>query len=383
MHRSGTSAIAGVLARLGIDVPGDMMLATKDNPKGYFENIDVFLRHEAFLREIKSSWDDPMISDDNEERLLDLANDIQNLVFVPNRSKQIFIVKDPRLCLTMPAWLRASVEAERQPKCLHIFRHPAAVGASLAARDGLEEKHSLMLWLKYVLLAERSTRKIPRCFANFDDLLANWTGLVEEVADRLTLPLQGASDIGCKGINGFLDQELCHHTTPDKEVAWQAGPGRMCQQTLIALKELEADPYDKQAMESLDQCFVRHKDCSDLYGDLFNDLRLKEANAERSFDHRMQILQDENTALIANLRRKQTDAQTTSEIEETRANANEASAAATKSAAISWRTILQNRRSEEEKALSSALVRQKTDELERAEKAIAVLQAEVRRLTDL
>jgi hypothetical protein len=39
MHRSGTSALAGVLARLGCDLPTQMMPANEFNPKGFYESL--------------------------------------------------------------------------------------------------------------------------------------------------------------------------------------------------------------------------------------------------------------------------------------------------------------------------------------------------------
>ena len=42
MHRSGTSALSGVLNLAGMDVGTDLMPSTDDNKNGYFENYKVF-----------------------------------------------------------------------------------------------------------------------------------------------------------------------------------------------------------------------------------------------------------------------------------------------------------------------------------------------------
>jgi len=39
MHRSGTSALAGVLARLGCDLPQTLMPTNDFNAKGYYESL--------------------------------------------------------------------------------------------------------------------------------------------------------------------------------------------------------------------------------------------------------------------------------------------------------------------------------------------------------
>lgn len=42
MHRSGTSAIAGFLNKLGITLGSNLMMPTEYNEKGYFENWYIF-----------------------------------------------------------------------------------------------------------------------------------------------------------------------------------------------------------------------------------------------------------------------------------------------------------------------------------------------------
>ncbi|MBE9481821.1 MAG: sulfotransferase family protein, partial [Bacteroidetes bacterium] len=57
MHRSGTSAITGVLKILGVNLGSSLMPPLEDNPKGYFENLNVFKVNEEILGSINSSWD--------------------------------------------------------------------------------------------------------------------------------------------------------------------------------------------------------------------------------------------------------------------------------------------------------------------------------------
>jgi len=58
MHRSGTSALTGLLDQLGIDL-GDRLLETQaDNAKGFFENKFVVQTNDAILEALGSSWDD-------------------------------------------------------------------------------------------------------------------------------------------------------------------------------------------------------------------------------------------------------------------------------------------------------------------------------------
>ena len=41
MHRSGTSALTGVLNRVGVNLGDNLVAPEADNPAGYWENLDV------------------------------------------------------------------------------------------------------------------------------------------------------------------------------------------------------------------------------------------------------------------------------------------------------------------------------------------------------
>ena len=51
MHRTGTSAVSGVLAKLGVQAPRSLMPATQDNPKGYWESRQLWALHEKVLQQ--------------------------------------------------------------------------------------------------------------------------------------------------------------------------------------------------------------------------------------------------------------------------------------------------------------------------------------------
>ena len=49
MHRSGTSALTGMLHRLGVALGEHLMPATNDNPRGYWEHADIVKVHERLM----------------------------------------------------------------------------------------------------------------------------------------------------------------------------------------------------------------------------------------------------------------------------------------------------------------------------------------------
>ena len=58
MHRSGTSALTGLLGEAGAALPKTQLPANKDNPKGYGESKVFMTFNEDVLGRIGSSWDD-------------------------------------------------------------------------------------------------------------------------------------------------------------------------------------------------------------------------------------------------------------------------------------------------------------------------------------
>ena len=58
MHRSGTSALAGVLSLCGASLPATLLPPADYNPKGFFESGAIVRAHQRLLAELEFSWDD-------------------------------------------------------------------------------------------------------------------------------------------------------------------------------------------------------------------------------------------------------------------------------------------------------------------------------------
>ena len=59
MHRSGTSAAAGTLYHLGVAFGSKLLEPAPDNPRGFFEHVDICDVHEELLARFHSASDDP------------------------------------------------------------------------------------------------------------------------------------------------------------------------------------------------------------------------------------------------------------------------------------------------------------------------------------
>ena len=58
MHRSGTSAVAGMLGDLGCRLPSDLMEASPMNPKGFSESTSISMLDDELMERLGSSWFD-------------------------------------------------------------------------------------------------------------------------------------------------------------------------------------------------------------------------------------------------------------------------------------------------------------------------------------
>ena len=127
-HRSGTSLVSGLFWHAGLHM-GGLVPAGPDNPRGFFESAEVLAAHEALLAAQERDWTCPP------HRLDPHACDLEPLAAVVSRlasAGRPWGVKDPRLLFLLPAWL----EILPAMRLVGVLRHPAAVAASLAARNG-------------------------------------------------------------------------------------------------------------------------------------------------------------------------------------------------------------------------------------------------------
>src|SRR5580658_3168224 len=58
MHRSGTSALAGMLHHLGVALGERLMPASPDNPRGYWEHSEIVAINHRLMATMGWAWDD-------------------------------------------------------------------------------------------------------------------------------------------------------------------------------------------------------------------------------------------------------------------------------------------------------------------------------------
>ncbi|MEM6901324.1 MAG: hypothetical protein AAF583_16335, partial [Pseudomonadota bacterium] len=108
MHRSGTSLVAQACAAAGISPgpPGDLLAAQSDNPLGFYENRYLVEINDQFLKSAEASWFSPAEESSWDSLPGDsLKHRVDSLLkSLAAYEGSTYLLKDPRLCLTYPAW---------------------------------------------------------------------------------------------------------------------------------------------------------------------------------------------------------------------------------------------------------------------------------------
>lgn len=192
MHRSGTSLLSGLLVRgLSYLSPGEAIPANEQNPYGFFENVDVCRQNDIWLKEQGRTWDmiDTKTLPTNSSILVKMFSPSDSCAtnscfsskkkgrrpprYFRHRNNALYhynnpaispwIMKDPRLCVTLKLWLQVLNGAP--PAVIFTYRSPVEVARSLAARSVNQVKNlsdGLRLWIWYNRLALENSKGLCR-----------------------------------------------------------------------------------------------------------------------------------------------------------------------------------------------------------------------------
>lgn len=170
MHRSGTSALTEAMANSGLPLKlGDKLLGPKsENPRGYFEDIRIVKANQDFFRTFNTNYLEPwklptVVTTEGIEK-------IQKVWSALEREK-INMIKDPRLCVTLPQW-QAAWRHDAKPLYVHIWRHPAQVANSLWRRAQVPVELSEQNWVFHIKSALRHADLNRSVFLMHSDLIS-------------------------------------------------------------------------------------------------------------------------------------------------------------------------------------------------------------------
>jgi len=148
MHRSGTSALAGLLHSNGVTMGEDRDFyppPMRENPKGFFENKRFRQLNDKILGEgghrvkafkpIIPAWDIEKIREKHLDQMANLIRYYDNIY-------QLWGWKDPRTCLTLRFWIEAIAKAgidSRQVKIILTLRKYDSIAQSMRNRGNKEK----------------------------------------------------------------------------------------------------------------------------------------------------------------------------------------------------------------------------------------------------
>lgn len=228
MHRSGTSAMTGMLGAMGAALPGDSMPATADNPTGYEESRGLARFNNRLLESAGTRWNDDAaippawFEDPARDRDQDEA---QRLLDDAYAEETLFALKDPRLCRLLPFWSQVLSSAGSGHSAVLVLRDPLEVARSLAARKDVPQfrpaaiactSRALLLWLRYVLDSERHSRDLPRGAVDFAHLVSDWRVAAEPLRAVLPIGLPPPGSAVAAAVAALADGRL-HRNRVGKE----------------------------------------------------------------------------------------------------------------------------------------------------------------------
>jgi hypothetical protein len=227
MHRSGTSATAGLLVGLGLDGPKpvDLVRASESNPRGHWESESVHMTNVRVLAALHADTYAPPLPDpgwEDDPALAPLRAEAARW-FAATSLGPPLVLKDPRLCITLPLW-RSALPAPLAS--VFVVRDPLEVARSLETRDALPIVLGLALWDRYVRAAVRSLQGSPTLVVDYAALMddpVKWTELVCEYLEGLGIDIAPHARTDA---SEFLDVDLRHHQPDDMVDEPLAGPAR-------------------------------------------------------------------------------------------------------------------------------------------------------------
>jgi len=210
MHRSGTSALTRLLNLHGATLPDALIGPAPENQTGHWEPEILVALNDDMLAAAGRSWHDSRSFPQdwfNSSEAAAFQTQLADTLHEEFGNAPLTVMKDPRLCLLLPLWLRVLEALKITPKVVIPLRHPSEIAASLAKRQQAPAAKFLLLWLRYMLAAERASRFLPRCFISYPALLADWQHEMARIGTALGITWPQAP----KNVDQFLAPDLRHH----------------------------------------------------------------------------------------------------------------------------------------------------------------------------
>jgi hypothetical protein len=227
MHRSGTSALTRALECFDISLGDNLVGAGQDNPKGYFEDLEINHFNSRLLQSIGRDW----------HTLLPLSDvDFDSPLFAEYRNKAVELItakmapvnsfgfKDPRMCMLLPFWKLVFDQIDCNVYYLISSRNPTSVASSLNKRDGYSFEKSYFLWLQYMSSVLFHTINEKRIVSDYSMLLINPVAEMQRLSTLFLTGLNLNTNKLSNFANDFIDTSLNHSSYDAEDIKSLASP---------------------------------------------------------------------------------------------------------------------------------------------------------------
>jgi hypothetical protein len=225
MHRSGTSALTGLLGLLGVELGRNLLDPGADNPKGFWELRRIVECQSDLLDALGSYFDDILPTSpgwENRPEVGPFRDRLKEIVADEFAGKPLWGFKDPRTCRLLPLWRQLFEEMGVDARYVLTVRNPDEVAASLASRSGHAYNVSLLMSLIHMLEAERQTRSFRRVFVTYDQLMQSWQPMVQRIGSALGIEWPHSPATVAQQAGDFIESNLRHHHDINLMTAEQA-----------------------------------------------------------------------------------------------------------------------------------------------------------------
>ena len=261
MHRSGTSALAGLLCTLGAAAPQKTLMGPDAcNLKGFFEALSIAQAHDNFLAATGSCWHDWRKFDLEWARspaAAPHASWITTVLLDEFGDEPLILLKDSRICRFVPFTRSILADLNINIAAALLVRNPLEVAQSLQRRDNFSVSKSVLLWLRHVLDAEHYSRDIPRCFLIYEELVRNWRQQVERISQRIGLVTLNRAEHAGATADQFLTADLYHERANWHENRYGSEILELAHQTYQVISEICARGENKESLDWLDSARTR------------------------------------------------------------------------------------------------------------------------------
>lgn len=207
MHRSGTSALTGLLEKCGVKLGINLMSANKYNAKGYFENLALVKFNDELLAANGYIWCDfvSVVNYSEQDRQL-----LKQILIKEFDNEQLIAIKDPRIIFLFDIYRDVLQDLGYDIKIILPYRNPLEVALSLKTRDKLDFDRGVLFWAYNVIFSEYHSRGLPRMSISFDDIVQDSSRELIRITKFLGINLQLIDNI-----NDFIDSEMKNNLNAD------------------------------------------------------------------------------------------------------------------------------------------------------------------------